>query len=71
MKFNKNGEITITDVYGDTLNVSKGEKGEGGFKGLWFTSVVTVGGQVVAIKVPRSKALKLAWAIIDELEEIG
>lgn len=59
--------ITIQDTSNDKLHVDTSKY----FKGLWFTSEQSdAPGRGVTgctVRVTRSKALKLAWAIIDEL----
>lgn len=60
------GEIAIKDRHGDLLLVQTADDGSD-FKGLWFITRRGHTGEGTPVMVPRKKALKLAWAIIDEL----
>lgn len=54
--------ISITDFYGDILQVQLNTNGSPGPQALWFKV-----NESTVVNVERAKALKLAWAIIDEL----
>lgn len=60
-------KITISDSYGDELIVDCGSE-DFKFKGLWFSTISHDSGAGCAVKVTRGKALKLAYAIIAELD---